>query len=410
MLAEQNKITNRRLKLCRIVTVPWLFQTLLLEQLRCIVAHGIDLTLISSPGSEFETIATEVGTKRVGIPMQRKPAPLSDLQSLFKLTRFLIRNRFDIIHSSTPKAGLLSVLAGTLARVPVRVHTFTGQPWVELDGLKRRVARECDRITAKFTTQCYADSASQRKFLIEEGLVHPSKIDVVGMGSISGVNLKQFSLAAWGGDTARHTRRELGIPSDALVIVFVGRVTKDKGIVELMASFEMLAGANPELHLLLVGPFEPERDPLPMDTLEQIKNHPRVCSLGFSATPEKFLAAADIFCLPSYREGFGSVVVEAAAMELPAIVTRVNGLVDAVVDGVTGLFVPPKTVKELAQAIQRLVDSHDLRHSMGRAGRERVIQYYDAKLVNEAVIREYFRLASRTPALLGLISEPGDRR
>ena len=170
--------------------------------------------------------------------MERQPAPLADLRSLVKVARFLLQNRFDIVHSSTPKAGLLTALAGMLARVPVRVHTFTGQPWVELAGLKRRIPRECDRITAKLATQCYADSHSQRDFLIAEGLVAPGKIAVIGAGSISGVDLQRFSLATWGGNTARQTRRELGIPSEALVVVFVGRVTKDKGIVELMAAFE----------------------------------------------------------------------------------------------------------------------------------------------------------------------------
>jgi glycosyltransferase involved in cell wall biosynthesis len=328
--------------------------------------------------------------------MERIPAPLADLRSLGKVARFLSRNRFDIVHSSTPKAGLLTAIAGRLARVPVRLHTFTGQPWVELAGLDRRIPRECDRITAKLSTQCYADSPSQRDFLIAEGLVAPAKIAVVGAGSISGVDLQRFSLSKWGSDTARKTRCELGIPSCALVVVFVGRATKDKGVVELLAAFEIVARENLSVHLVLVGPFEPQRDPLPADTLERLKNHPRVHGVGFSSTPEKFLAAANIFCLPSYREGFGSVVVEAAAMELPAVVTRVTGLVDAVVEGVTGLVVPPKNVDRLAEALQTLVGSEELRQSLGHAARQRVVESFDARLINEAVVAEYFRLAHRS--------------
>ena len=393
MTKGHNTASQPNLKLCRVVTVPQTFQTLLLEQLRCIVAHDIELTLVSSPGPELNGLAREVGARALGISMERQPAPLADLCSLFKAVRLLSQNRFDIVHSSTPKAGFITALAGILARVPVRVHTFTGQPWVELAGLKRRIAKECDRITAKLATQCYADSPSQRDFLIAEGFMAPGKIAVIGAGSISGVDLQRFSLATWGGNTARQTRRELGIPSEALVVVFVGRVTKDKGIVELMAAFEILAGANPTVHLLLVGPFEPERDPLPAETLEQIKNHPRVHRVGFSATPEKFLAAADIFCLPSYREGFGSVVVEAAAMELPAVVARVTGLVDAIVEGVTGLIVPPKNVECLAEALRVLTASKELRQSLGQAARQRVVRSFDARVINEAVVAEYFRLA-----------------
>ena len=386
-----------RLRLCRIVTVPQTHQLILSEQLRCITAHGIELTLLSSPGPELHCVARAAGAQAVGIAMTRQPAPLSDLLSLLKLTHFLGHNRFDIVHSSTPKAGLLTALAGVLARVPSRVHTFTGQPWVELAGLKRRIPRECDRITAKLATQCYADSSSQRDFLVAEGLVVPGKIAVIGAGSISGVDLHRFSLTTWGGDTARQTRRELGIPSDALVVVFVGRVTKDKGIVELLGAFELVAKSNPAVHLLLVGPFEPERDPLPAETLERLKSHPRVHGVGFHDTPEKFLAAADIFCLPSYREGFPNVVIQAAAMELPAVVTRAAGLIDTVVEGLTGLFVPPKNVEMLAQALRSLLASKELRHSLGQAARQRVGRSFDARVVNEAVVGEYFRLAHRAP-------------
>jgi len=328
--------------------------------------------------------------------MERKPAPLTDLRSLVKVVRFLCQNRFDIVHSSTPKAGFLTALAGGLARVPIRIHTFTGQPWVELAGFKRRIPRECERIIGKLVTQCYADSASQREFLISEGLVAPGKIAVIGAGSISGVDLQRFSLGRWGGDAARQTRYELGIPADALVIVFVGRVTKDKGIVELLAAFEIMANSNPTVHLLLVGPFEPDQDPLPAETLRRLRSHPRVHAVGNTEKPEKFFATGDIFCLPSYREGFGSVVIEAGAMELPAVVTRVTGLVDGVVNGVTGLIVPPKDVNLLVDALHKLAGSKELRRSLGQAGRERAARIFDARIINEAVVAEYFRLAHRS--------------
>ena len=397
MTKGQNTASQSSLKLCRIVTVPQTFQIILREQLRCIIAHDIELTLVCSPGPGFEEVIRDVGAKGVGMAMRREPAPLADSCSLVKVARFLSLHQFDIVHSSTPKAGFITALAGMLARVPARVHTFTGQPWVELAGLKRRIPRECDRITAKLATQCYADSSSQRDFLISEGLVASGKIAVIGPGSICGVDLQRFSLTTWGGDTARQTRRELGVPADALVVVFVGRVTRDKGIVELLGAFEMVAKSNPAVHLLLVGPVEPERDPLPAETLERLKSHSRVHCVGFSATPEKFLAAADIFCLPSYREGFPNVVIQAAAMGLPAVVTRATGLIDTVVEGRTGLFVPPKNVEKLAEALRTLVASKDLRQSLGQAARERVISSFDARVINAAVVAEYFRLAQRSP-------------
>jgi glycosyltransferase involved in cell wall biosynthesis len=388
---------DRRLKLCRIATVPLAFRTFLKEQLRATVASGIDLTLVATPGPELETIARETGASHAGIPIRRQPAPVSDLGSLFRITRFLRRHQFDLVHSTTPKAGLLTALAARIAGVPVRMHTFTGQPWVEMHGIARAVARRGDQVTARLMSQCYADSPSQQDFLVREGIARPGKIKVVGLGSISGVDLRQFSPETWGGARAMQTRQELGIPAGDLVIVFVGRVTKDKGINELLAAFEAIGARDATTHLLLVGPFEPERDPLPPETVDRLQHNRRIHLLGFSATPEKYLAAADIFCLPSYREGFGSSAAEAAAMGLPVIVTRVTGLVDAVVEGVTALMVPPKDTKLLTSALETLLRSPDLRRSLGQTGRERVIRHFDARSVNAAVISEYWRLASGLP-------------
>lgn len=386
---------GRRLRLCRISAVPWIFHTLLREQLRTAVAQGFDLTLVSSPESELDEIASDIGANKHSIFMERAPSPIADLCSLFRLWRFLKREKFDIVHSTTPKGGLLSAIASTMARVPVRLHTFTGQPWVELAGWRRGIPRACDQITALLATKVYADSASQKKFLINEGVVQAEKIEVIGPGSISGVDLHRFSFKKWGGDRRTQTRSEAGIPTEALVIVFVGRVTRDKGIVELVTAFSQLAKGNPRLHLMLVGPLEPERDPLPPKVLETIKNHPHIHAVGFTPAPEKFLGAADIFCLPSYREGFGSVVIEAAALGLPAVVTRIIGLVDAVEEDVTARMVPPKDVAALAKALKELAESHDLRASLGAAGRRRVAKYFDASLINKSVTLEYFNICRK---------------
>ena len=379
------------MRLCRIVTVPGTFQAHLRDQLRCVVEEGIHLTLVASPGDELDVVGREVGAETIGVAMQRAPAPMADLRSLFLLTNVLQGGHFDIVHSTTPKAGFLTALASTMARVPVRIHTFTGQPWVELRGLRRWIPRQCDRITARLATRCYADSPSQREFLIRERLVKPDRIGVIGAGSISGVNLDRFS-AAQGGERDV-IRDELGISRDAVVVIFVGRVTKDKGIVELLAAFEMASKRFPQLRLLVVGPFEPDRDPLPDKTVAGLKNNRRIHLVGFQGQPERYLGAADIFVLPSYREGFGSVAIEAAALGLPAIVTRITGLTDAVVENVTGLIVPPKSPDALAEAIETLAGSRGMRQAMGEAGRQRVMKIFDARVINEAVVREYRRLA-----------------
>lgn len=384
---------NAKLKVCRVVTVPQTYTALLTEQLQLITQKGIDLTIVSAPGPELTAAGTSVGANPIAIPMRRVPAPASDLRSLWSLTKLLRKSRFDIVHSSTPKAGLLSALAGTMARVPVRMHTFTGQPWVALRGMKRQVARQCDRITAALSNHCYADSFSQRDFLIRQGLVAPAKISVPANGSISGVNLERFSRRAWRDSAARLLRTKLGIPEESIVVLFLGRVTRDKGVVELIQAHQKLCSRHDCLHTVLVGPLEPDRDPLPADVLSVLRGSKRIHCVGFTANPERYLALADIFCLPSYREGFGTVAIEAAAMGLPAVISRIVGLVDAVEDGVTGLFVPPRNVEALASCLERLVLSPELRAQLGRAGQTRAESLFSSERVNTAVVNEYFRVA-----------------
>jgi glycosyltransferase involved in cell wall biosynthesis len=390
---EMSRNAKFPLRVCRVVTVPQTYAALLTEQLQLITQKGMDLTIVSAPGPELTAVGTLVGAKPIAIPMRRVPAPASDLRSLWNLTQVFRKGRFDIVHSSTPKAGLLSALAGTLARVPVRMHTFTGQPWVELRGMKRQIARQCDRITAGLSTHCYADSFSQRDFLIRQGLVAPAKISVPANGSISGVNLERFSRRAWRDSAACLLRTKLGIPEESIVVVFLGRVTRDKGILELTLAHQRLCRRHDSLHTVLVGPLEPDRDPLPADVLSVLHSSKRIHCVGFTANPERYLALADIFCLPSYREGFGTVAIEAAAMGLPAVVSRTVGLVDAVEEDVTGLFVPAKNAEALASCLERLILSPELRAQLGRAGQARAESLFSSEQVNGAVVNEYFRVA-----------------
>lgn len=386
---------NRPLRLVRIVSTSFTFATLLYDQIAAIRDAGIELTLIADASDRLSGIAYKQNVAYHGIPVTRQPDLRMDVRALIALTRYLRNQPFDIIHSSTPKAGLLTALAGFLSKTPIRLHTYTGQRWVTLTGVQHELLRSFDRLIATLSTLTYADSASQRQFLINERIVRPDKIKVLGAGSISGVNMQRFDPACWGGEKRQETRRELGISADAVVIIFVGRVTHDKGIGELIKAFASLSRSHANLFLLLVGPFEPELDPLPSETLSMLQSHDRILVTGFCAEPEKFLAASDIFCLPSYREGFGSVIVEAGAMELPTVATAIVGLTDAVEENLTGLLVPPRNSGELLEALDVLIREPDRRKRMGIAARQRVERAFDATLVNQAVVKEYFYLANR---------------
>jgi glycosyltransferase involved in cell wall biosynthesis len=387
---------SRSLRICRIVTVPFIFETLLREQLEYMAQHGVEMSLVSSPGPALRGVCQSLGIGYCPITMARQPQPGRDLRSLLSLTSLFLRRRFDIVHSTAPKAGLLTALAGALARVPVRIHTFTGQVWVEMHGWSRSMMRWCDWLISHLDTQCYADSTSQRDFLVGEGLAVASKISVLGAGSLSGVNLDRFALDAHGGRCAADLRRELGISEQSLVILFVGRLAKEKGIGELVSVFRMLQAEGKDVDLILVGPsLDSERAPLSVETWQEISRNSRIHPVGFSHEPEKYMGAADVLCLPSYREGFGSAVIEAAAMGVPAVASRVVGLVDAVVDGETGFLAPAKDVEALKEALAGMLSSPEIRHRMGRAARERAVRDFDSTWINHLVLEEYRKLAAR---------------
>jgi glycosyltransferase involved in cell wall biosynthesis len=380
------------MRIVRIATVPFFVLHHLEGQIRALAAAGHEVHVITSPVEGFDRIAAlgVAGVEALEIP--REIAPLADLRALVGLTRLLKKLDPDLVHSNTPKAGLLGAVAAFLCGVPVRLHTFTGQAWAERSGPVRWLGRLADRIVVALSTLCYADSASQRDFLIREGIATAPKLAVLGAGSLGGVDLERFDAARLR-DAAVKARARLGIAPQAKVVVFVGRVTRDKGIVELVEAFGTLQNAA----LVLVGPLEPERDPLPEATRREIERHPAIHAVGYDARPEVYLALADLLCLPSYREGFGIVVIEAAALGVPCLGTRIVGLSDAVVDGETGVLVPPKDPGALASALRSLLKDDARRAALGAAARKRVQAEFDAKKMNESLLQEYARLAQSRP-------------
>lgn len=373
---------HRPIRLCRIVTVPLTFKWLFWDQLRYLTQHGFDITLVSSPGPELEEVAADLGVAYHAVKMARDPAPRQDWQSVVTFTRWLQTEQFDILHSSTPKAGLVGALGGRICGVPVRVHTYTGQVWVDLQGPMRTAVKRIDWLIGQLSTHCLTDSVSQRQFLINERVVAANKLAVLGAGSVAGVDLERFDPQRWQLD-GRVVRQELGIAPEAVVICYVGRLRSDKGINELVQTFEMLQAQSLAVELILVGPTEYERRPLLASTEHALQTNLHIHVTGYTPTPEKYLAASDLFCFPSYREGFGTVVIEAAAMGLPAVATHVQGCVDSVVDGVTGCLVPVKNSEALVQALKNMIADADIRKRMGLAARQRAIQEFDASIVNQ---------------------------
>lgn len=391
------------MRICRVATIPFLFLHHLDSQIAATAAAGHEVHLVSSPSSGFrDSIRYELrlgGVRFHAIEIPRKVSPLSDLRALIALYRLFRREGFDLVHSVTSKAGFLCAIAAMAAGVPIRLHTFIGQPWAELSGPIRWISKACDWLIVRLNTQCYADSDSQRVFLAAEGIADIGHIKTLGAGSIAGVDLSRFDAGRF---DRGMIRVELAIPRDALAIVFLGRINRDKGIVELVTAFELLSRRGfDNIFLLVVGPFEADDHDLPEATKESLEHNPNIRIVGYTDIPEKYFAAADLFCLPSYREGFGSVVIEAAAMGVPAVATRVVGLVDAVVDDCTGLIVPSKDPDALADALARLLGDSQLRRKLGAAAQERARALFDSTAVNCMVLDEYSRLADRRSGIPG---------
>jgi glycosyltransferase involved in cell wall biosynthesis len=382
-------------KVARISSVAFFLVSQLKFQLEYLSSLGIQVVAISGNGKELEKLAYGPNLRHLVVEFGRMLDPLKDIVAITKLWLFLRRERFDITHSTTPKAGLITAIAAYFAGVPVRLHTFTGQPWVNLRGPIKWFARLSDRIIGLLCTRCYADSPSQCAFLITEGLIQKSKIKVIGQGSLAGVDLKRFDPHKWSLEERRAVREEIGISPASRVFIFIGRIARDKGIAELLVAFERLISHGYDTDLLLVGPLDEECGGAGFLSAAELRTHRRVHYVGYSATPERYLAVSDILCLPSYREGFGTVVIEAAAMGLPTVGTRINGLVDAVVDGATGLLVKVKDAAALSAACAHLLDHPERLLAMGRAARERCTQDFDAKVVNAKVAEEYVDLLAQ---------------
>lgn len=376
------------LRVARISTVPFFVVTQLSAQLSALHEAGAEVHVIASNDDMSDALRLRPDLKFIPVNIAREISPLKDLCSLVRLVILFRKQRYDIVHSTTPKAGLLTAIASRLAGVKVRLHTFTGQPWVTTTGAKKGLLKFCDKLIAALNSHSFTDSASQRDFLVREGVVPAEKISVIGLGSLAGVDMTRFDAGRFAPAAVAQTRTELGIPSSAKVLLFVGRVTPDKGIRELMDAFKLLSGLHQDLYLILVGPYEADgREIVEAYLAGERASHVKV--LGLQAEPEKYMAAADLLCLPSYREGFGTVVIEAAAMGLPTVGTDIYGLSDAIVDGQTGLLVPVRNAAALSDAIDSLLSQPDQLSDMAIQAKARARRDFDSRRCSALLIEQY---------------------
>jgi glycosyltransferase involved in cell wall biosynthesis len=357
-------------------------------RLRALREAGFRVTLVSSPGELLDRTAAREGVESIGLPIARGIAPLADLVSFFKLCRLLHRLKPDLAEFSTPKAGLLGTLAAWLCGVPVRIYMLRGLKLEACTGFKRGVLLAMERLASACAHVVLCNSPSLRSEAQTLGVAPAAKLLMLGDGSSNGVYVQRFSPG-----TSR-VRDKLGISPEALVVGFVGRLTCDKGIPELVYAFDAILTVEPKALLLLVGWFDASEDALCPRLRAQIEGHPRILCTGFVADTAPYFRAMDVMVLPTWREGFPNVVLEAGATGIPVITTVATGSRDSVVPEVTGLLIPPGDPGALSSAVLKLLRDPARRRAMGNAARAWIAEHYPHERVLGLVTAFYMSLLS----------------
>lgn len=344
-----------------------------------------EVILLSSPGPEIEEAKKNGLARCIEVPMQRHISPFKDLVSLCRLIKVLRKEKPTMVHSMTPKAGLLCMMAAWLTRVPVRVHTFTGLVWPTSQGIQRWILKMTDRITCFCATHVIPEGQGVLNDL-KNGGITKKEMKVLGYGNVRGIDMQRFSYRPDIIKLAKTIRDD-----NVFTFLFVGRIVGDKGINELVEAYTRLHGEYNHVRLILVGSFDETLSPILPQTQQQIDNNDSIISAGERGGDEliAYYAAADCFVFPSYREGFPNTVLEAGAMGLPCIVTDINGSREIIADGVNGMIIPSKDVPSLLKAMKRMVDDQVAREQMAANARPMIEERFEQGYVRQCLYRFY---------------------
>jgi len=368
-------------RVCVVTTTPYVINVFLKRHLAAL-ADCYDVTLAVNAQDAYRLEAgLDPRVQVVHIGLERKISPLRDFAALLALVRLLRKGDFGAVHTIAPKAGLLGIVAGYLARVPARIHTFQGEVWASRRGLARAVLMRADRLMGRLLTHALVVGRGEQAFLEQHGVLRAGQSTVLRQGSIGGVDTGRFHPDP---DVRSRVRADLGVGPDDFAVMYLGRIARDKGVLDLARAFGELEGAS---HLVLVGADEEGL----RRAIEEAcgKRVERLRFVPFNSSPERYMVAADVVCLPSHREGFGMTLIEAGACGVPVVAARLYGTQDAVVDGVTGLFHVPGDAAELAQRLRTLAHDPVLRERLGTAGRERVQRDFRSEDLIRA-FRDYY--------------------
>lgn len=374
-----------RKKVLRITTVPVSLKLLLEGQLN-MLNRDYEVVAVSSPGKELEEVGKREGVRTEAVCMERRIALVQDFKSLIDLIRLIRKEKPWMVHTMTPKAGLLGMLAAWICKVPVRMHTFTGLVFPSTVGLKKQLLILTDRITCACATFVNPEGKGVKDDLVRFGITR-KKLHVIGNGNVNGVNVDFFDRTDEVLLRAQTIRKE-----GSFTFCFVGRIVGDKGINELVEAFLKLVSEFPACRLILVGNFEEKLDPVMPVVRRIIFENERIVFAGWQDDIRPYLAASDVFVFPSYREGFPNVILQAGAMGLPCIVTDINGSNEIIHDQVNGLIIPPRDKDALWKAMKIMVTDETIRREMGDRARNIIVNRYDRHLIWDEIQRVYAEL------------------
>lgn len=377
-------------KVIRITTVPISLGSLLKGQLKYISQYFDVIGISSSDNGTLKEVAkNEELSKVFPVKMTRKITPLTDLMALLKLYRIFKKEKPFIVHSHTPKAGTLSMIAAKLAGVPHRLHTIAGLPLVEVKGLKRMVLNSVERITYSCSTMIYPNSYGLVDIILENNFTKKTKLKILANGSSNGIDTSRFNPELYNEYFKKDFRTKLNLVENDYVFIYVGRLVKDKGVNELIKAFGEIEDKHENVKLLVVGGQDGTLDPLNDSTLEIIKTNKNIISTGYVRDVRPYFSISDCMVFPSYREGFPNVVLQAAAMGLPCIVSNINGSNEVIEHKNNGFIIPVKDDKAIYSEMAYVLNHKEDALHMGLKSRSKIILKYEQQIVWGAILKEY---------------------
>lgn len=375
-------------RLIRITTVPLSLDKLLEGQLR-FMNEFYEVIAVSSEKEYLEKIGKKENVSTFHIEMTRRITPIQDVISVVKMYFFFKKTKPFIVHTHTPKAGIVGMLAAKLAGVPHRLHTVAGLPLLEATGIKRKLLDFVEKLTYSSATKVYPNSNALREIIQQNNYCEASKLKVIGNGSSNGIDTTYFDKSHFSAEQNHALKNKLGITISDFVFIFVGRIVADKGINELVAAFSTLQKENANIKLLLVGPFEEELNPLQPETMNEIQTNTSIISVGYQNDVRPYFAISNTLVFPSYREGFPNVVMQAGAMNLPSIVSNINGCNEIIIEGENGTIIPVKDQNALLNAMKIVTQNDAIIQKYTEYARPLIVSRYEQKVVWDAILKEY---------------------